>query len=427
MNRIYPIILLIFALAIANEDYTAASSLFDAGSFGDAQSRINVAISAEPENAQFFFLASKIAFKLDKLDEAWDHLLKAIDLDLDNTEFREESTRLTTIKNSLSDAKKSFDNGYYDESISGYERINNQIPDFAMPYYLKGMVYYTQKDYDMAAESIKDAIKHNPFEDKYKAALSNVVAILYNEGNDYFDRNDFEEATKKYEKALVINPQFTEALFKLAYLNYKLGDYQSCLNYLDRNIQIDPTSYKAFKLMGDTYNKMGDVSNAIASYINSTQANSQYDKAYYALGQTYHTNGENDKAIKALSQCVEINPTYGKGHETLGAVYQSVDKLDEAISSFESAILNNSKTKSVYYRLASAYNIKKDYENARAAAKSSLNIDQNYPAAHFELGMAEKCLGNKPAAKNAFEQAAKNKSWRKNAEFELKYIDQKCE
>ena len=41
----------------------------------------------------------------------------------------------------------------------------------------------------------------------------------------------------------------------------------------------------------------------------------------------------------------------------------------------------------------------KQYENAKRSAKESLNIKRNYAPAYFELGMAEKLLGNKIAAK----------------------------
>jgi len=427
LKRIYSIIILLYSLMIANEDYSAAVSSYENGNYLDAENKISSAISAEPESAGNYFMASQIAFKLDKLDEAWEYIRKAIELDLNNEKYREESTRLTTIKNALSDAKKSFDNGYYDESIAGYERLAGKFPDFAMPYYLKGMVYYTQKDYAIAAENIKNAIKYNPFEKKYQAALKNVVAILYNDGNDYFNRNDFDDAAIKYRQALEIDPGFTDAIFKLAYLNYKLGDFPKCLEYLDQNIKVDPTAYKAFKLMGDTYVKIGDTPSAIDSYINSTYAHDQYDKAYYALGITYQTSGDNDNAVMTLEKCVKVNPKYGKAYEVLGTVFQDMGKLDEAISNYNAAIANGEATKSVYYRLASAYNHKKDYSRARSAAKSSLEIDHNFPAANFELGLAEKCLGNKPAAKNAFEEASKSKTWRKNAQFELKYIDQECD
>ena len=52
-------------------------------------------------------------------------------------------------------------------------------------------------------------------------------------------------------------------------------------------------------------------------------------------------------------------------------------------------------------------------------AKKSLEIKRNYAPAYFELGIAEKSLGNKIAAKDAFEKAKKDRNWRKSAQFEL--------
>ena len=82
----------------------------------------------------------------------------------------------------------------------------------------------------------------------------------------------------------------------------------------------------------------------------------------------------------------------------------------------------DTKAYDIYYRLSSAYNINKQYENAKYSAKKSLDIKSNYAPAYFELGMAEKNLRNIIAAKDAFEKAKKDRNWRKSAQFELDLI-----
>ena len=65
------------------------------------------------------------------------------------------------------------------------------------------------------------------------------------------------------------------------------------------------------------------------------------------------------------------------------------------------------------------YNLIKLFDDAKTYAKKSVNIKRNYAPAYFELGMAEKSLGNKVAAKDAFEKAKKDRNWRKSAQYEL--------
>ena len=60
---------------------------------------------------------------------------------------------------------------------------------------------------------------------------------------------------------------------------------------------------------------------------------------------------------------------------------------------------------------------------AKESAKKCLKIKRNYSTAFFELGISEKELGNKIAAIDAFENAKKNKDWRKAAQFEIEMIN----
>ena len=65
------------------------------------------------------------------------------------------------------------------------------------------------------------------------------------------------------------------------------------------------------------------------------------------------------------------------------------------------------------------YNLQKQHEDAKKAAKDCLNIKRSYAPAYYELGVSEKALGNKVAATDAFEKAKKDKNWRKSAQYEL--------
>ena len=61
-------------------------------------------------------------------------------------------------------------------------------------------------------------------------------------------------------------------------------------------------------------------------------------------------------------------------------------------------------------------------DDAKESSRVALDLKSDYAPALFELGLAEVCLGNKTAALAAFENARKNRSWRKNAEYEIDKI-----
>jgi len=72
--------------------------------------------------------------------------------------------------------------------------------------------------------------------------------------------------------------------------------------------------------------------------------------------------------------------------------------------------------------LAAAYNATEQADKAKVAANKALQLKPSWAAALFELGIAERRLGDNEAARNAFRMAAKDPKWKKSAEFELKSV-----
>ena len=124
-------------------------------------------------------------------------------------------------------------------------------------------------------------------------------------------------------------------------------------------------------------------------------------------------------ARDALQKSIELKPDYAKAYGALGIVEQKLGSIESAIENFIHAIELDPGSYKIYYRLSSAYNLQKQYENAKISAKDCLNIKRNYAPAYYELGISEKALGNKVSATDAFEKAKKDKNWRKSAQYEL--------
>ena len=192
--------------------------------------------------------------------------------------------------------------------------------------------------------------------------------------------------------------------------------------YLEQGISVDSQQKQSEKMLGDIYRRSDDVEQAIIHYNKAINIDGNYYQAFYSLGSLYLAIGNQNEAHEALSNAILIEPTYSKAYGALGAVEQESGNIETAIENYLKAIEHDVKSYDVHYRLASVYNIDKQYENAKVYAKESINIKRNYAPAYFELGMAEKLLGNKIAAKDAFENAKKVRNWRKAAQFELDLI-----
>ena len=422
--------------------YDEAKSSYDAGDCPQAQALIlQIIESAEEADAGHHLLAADIAICLDDLKSAHGHITTAIEIDPQNEEYRTYWDQLNEMNSLMGEARRSLDNGYYDEAVATYDSTITKFPEFALAYYQRGMVFYLQEQFNSAVDNFQVAVEKNPFEEKYSKAIDNIVRKLVNSGNDHMRRKDYDLAITSYRDALRYSPGFIEAVFRLSYALFKLDDFESAKIELTAGLAQNPDHYNSWKLLGDVEGSMAKnvtddaqmaehLHQAEAAYLKAIEFNSNYDKAYYALGKIYIDLNETGNALDQLQLAVQVNPAYPEAWELRGVLLQQSERYDEAIECYQQAVQNATKRFNIYlplYRQAEVFNLLKNYKSAQEAAKASLEDNDDFAGAWFELGLCEKCLGNKPAALNAFEKSKTDKKWRKQSEFQIKYIDKPCE
>ena len=403
--------------------YDDAKTHFDNKDYDKALVILQTEIDAKSANAKAFALASEVAEKLDDLDNANAYILKAIESDPINKEYREYQKDLELLKNGLKDAKKTFDSGYHKEALSDYEKLAETFSDNAMIQYTKGLVLKKMGNLDAAVEHYKEAITFNPFEEKYEKAIKVVAQTLAKNGDEEFRRKEYDTALIYYHQAVSYYSNFKDGTFRLAKTYFSIRDFENAKEWCEETIRLDNAHVQAIKMLGDTYKRSGNIDKAIELYAQAIEINANYDRAYYSLGVALKDVGRYNEAVQALNKALLVNPVYTKAYETLGVVYQENNDLDNAVFNFEKALDTDGKAYKVHSRLASVYNTQEKYEDARTSAKACLRIKGNYAAAMCELGIAEMNMCNKVAAEDAFTKAKKDRNYRKFAGDYLKNLN----
>ncbi|MFD1551573.1 O-antigen ligase family protein [Putridiphycobacter roseus] len=96
---------------------------------------------------------------------------------------------------------------------------------------------YQRQHYKAANKEFKTALKHNPYH----------VHILNNIGSTYLNLNEIDSAKVSYQKALIINPIFTETLMNYAALEFNNGNIDGALDkILKVRIDKEPQNYKTY-------------------------------------------------------------------------------------------------------------------------------------------------------------------------------------
>lgn len=96
--------------------------------------------------------------------------------------------------------------------------------------------------------------------------------LFYNMANVYKNTGKYREAANYYEKSLVINPSYADALNNLGTVYQSLHRYELAIGAFKRAMALDSSfAYAQFNL-AVTYFQMGDKANALRAFKNARQA-----------------------------------------------------------------------------------------------------------------------------------------------------------
>ncbi len=244
----------------------------------------------------------------------------------------------------------------------------------------------------------------------------------YNDGNRALRVRKYRQAIVKYDEALSIDDCFAPALHGKGQAYYRMRKYRPAVEQFSKAVGCNPQDFKSYWWLGNTYQKLGKYDDAISAHNKAIEINPNYEKAYYSLGTIYLSKKKNfKKAEDAFRQATEVNPNYAKAFGALGDALDNQGKSSAAIEAYKKSAAIK-KDARVLYRLAAVYNKLGKPGLALKAAQDALKVKANYAPALFEAGVAAKVMKNYTQAITYFEKAAKDRTWRKNANWEIEDI-----
>ncbi|MCD6101281.1 MAG: tetratricopeptide repeat protein [Candidatus Marinimicrobia bacterium] len=405
---------------VAQDPLVEAYDSLKAGNVERALEICRPLVKEQPDYAAANFLLGKIYFSLGELDSAKKYVDKAIALEPANQEYRTERERMSNFISKLAEAQRLYNDAKYTEAEKVYLEAVQMNPNFADSYYLLGMVYVRLGNYKKAREYFSKAIEMKPEEGKYKKKYEAFVKQLLYEGNQIFSRRDYTGALKKFHDAIDLNPEEPLAYYLSAVVYLKIKDYDKVFEYIDKSLQLNPEYHKAYLVKGKAYFYKGEYQKAIEVYQKALEIKSDYVDAMENLGIAYYKLRKLDEALRYFKEALKYEKDKANIYENIGAILNEQKKYKESIQYLMKAVELDPRDYKSWLRLAQAYNDQGMPQKAKNAAKKALKIKPAWALAYLELGIAERALGNKAAARQAFQMAAKDPRYRKYAEYELK-------
>ena len=392
----------------------------DSGNILLAEEIFNKALSLDPSFAPAIKGLSKLSLHKGDLKKANEYAIDAVQKDED---LREWSNSITKISENIQNGNRYVQQGLFNEAIKSYELILSDHPYFPDAEFYKGLTRFRQKDIGGAAEYFKRALKIYPDHQKARKGLDNVTKQFLNAGNKSYKQGDISKATDYYEKALEFDSDFYLAHFQLGVLQKKQGKSKAAIKSLQKVLEIKPDHDKTWFTLGTAYEADGNNQDAILHYSKAIEINPGYTKAYGNLGKLYTDIGDYGAAEDRLKTVIQIDSEYADGFMRLGILYLKQEKFKEAVENLSLSTNLDKKDFNKFFNLASAYNNLQEWDNAILAAQSCIDIKKRFGGGWLELGIAEMGKKNKTRAKRHFEEARKDRDWRKVAERKIDEIN----
>lgn len=185
---------------------------------------------------------------------------------------------------------------------------------------------------------------------KFKHASSdNVLAQLaYDDGMDYINEGDIENAISKFTKAVEIDPNFAFAWDNLGISYRKNTEYDKAIASYQKSLEIYPEGRLPLLNIAITYNLNKQYNEAVTYYNKFIEIYDEDPEGYYGLGLILYTQEQEEAGLDNLIRAYTIytaqnSPYRADAAKKIGYMYKDLKNQDKL---------------EVFHKVADKYNLK---------------------------------------------------------------------
>jgi Predicted integral membrane protein len=241
------------------------------------------------------------------------------------------------------------------------------------------------------AKSLKAKLTDQEKELIVKSPTENLEAYnIYLQALSLYDNNntdDNEKAIKLYNKALVLDPKFTQAYtamiraYNRSISNYGFRQrsfYDSTFLMAQNAIAMDPQSADAIYTLSYQYLVKRELAKAIDLATKAIELNPNHAGATNGLGLLRRNNGEIDEAVKLFLKFKKLEPLKVNVYlYNLGTCYQFLEMYPEALKEYETLLEFGKAENITLDQMARIYSWSGQKEKALETIERLLKLDRN--------------------------------------------------
>ncbi len=183
-------------------------------------------------------------------------------------------------------------------------------------------------------------------------------------GRQYFSIENFEEALKAFEYAILIDECFIGAHLEKAKVLEELQNYEEAIEFYQVTMELDtPTSFTYLRI-GKCYEKLNQPKMAIDYYNKTVHEDPLLDKGWLALTEIYIANKNYQKALYYIKKALSIDEENNVYWQKLGEINLNLNLFEEASRAYYKCIELHDDRLEMYIALADVLHFLGEFHDA---------------------------------------------------------------
>lgn len=357
--------------------------------FSRAEEMYRQAITAEPNNAQYYYYLGTVLNSTSRFTEARSSFEKALSL-----------------KNNYTAPNIALGKLHYDidgDADAARQRLAAALaldPQSAEALYTLAAIHQREGDFDEAAQLFSQLVESDSTNAQARTQLGLV----------YLQADRIEEAQTELRKAAQTLPYYSPIYLGLGQIYLRQNKVESGQRLLGRARQLEeeatelkphqdalrqsPDQPQAHYNLASLYSRFGRLRVAAEHFSRAIALDSTYALAYQGLGSLYQRLGTTPDARVAYAgrahalylRALSFNPELAESHNNLGLLLHENGDINGAIQHYLKASEIDRHAGFYQANLSRAYFDSKDMQNARQTAQRALAIDSSLSGARETLG-----------------------------------------
>ena len=257
-----------------------------------------------------------------------------------------------------------------------YRQVIAEHPDQPDAYHRLGMLACQAGNAQQAVILIDRAIQINPNEWRYHCGRGEVLLAV----------NQYTGAIAAFERALGLNGDAPEALFRLAVTLHKTEELDRAIAVYQRLLSVNPNLAEVHNHLGSALQSAGRLSEAIAAFRQAVRLQPVNAEALNNLGSALHESGKSDEAIAAYNAALTFRPDSVPLYHNLGNVLATQKRFDEAAAALHRALALDPEFAAGWCSLAKVLSQQGQFDAAVDACRNAVKFDPDSAEAYTMLG-----------------------------------------